>query len=317
MKLRDSKLLAVKGGLAFAPEHSFLSNFHPCEFQINGQQFHCSEQAYPFICAKNLGAPEVADKIMRANNAKECKKLSYLCTSIPEWDQVKCEQMKVIVQEKFYQNDTLQNKLLDTGVDTLIEATTDTFWGAGVVFGSKLLSIGIWSGMNTLGQLLAETREDIKRTKGWEHSRDKSCDESALMYANPNSPNQHNARNDTADGQASNRKGISFVPENFNPNQSTRAKSARRQGKGRCARNHNPSSLYAMHAQGIHGYPTAPQMQMHSQIALSQGTAGFNPSLPPTGNSIYPTQPVQQMNLSQHADMYNNTNTMQVAHQQP
>lgn len=48
--------------------------------------------------------------------------------------------MKVIVQEKFYQNDNFQAKLLDTGVNALIEATTDTFWGVGALLGSKSLS---------------------------------------------------------------------------------------------------------------------------------------------------------------------------------
>lgn len=175
LKLSDSKLVAVKGGLAFSSEHSFLSNFHPCDFHINGQRFHSSEQAYQFIRAKNLGAPEVADKVMRTKNAKECKKLSYLCTSTPEWDQVKKEKMKLIIQEKFFQNDSLQSKLLETGVNTLIEATTDTFWGAGAVLGSKLLSSGKWSGMNSLGQLLIELREDVKRTKGWKQGPDEHC----------------------------------------------------------------------------------------------------------------------------------------------
>lgn len=131
LKLSDSKLIAVKGGLAFSSQYSFLSNFYPCSFHINGQHFHCAEQAYQFIRAKRLGASEAVDKIMRAKSAKECKKLSYLCTSTSEWDQEKQERMKVIVQEKFYQNDNLQAKLLDTWCQYTYRGDHRYFLGVG------------------------------------------------------------------------------------------------------------------------------------------------------------------------------------------
>lgn len=95
--------------------------------------------------------------------------------------------MKVIVQEKFYQNDNFQAKLLDTGVNTLIEATTDTFWGVGALLGSKSLSTQEnGQVLNTLGQILGKVREDIKRTKGWEQSREKSCEQDHPLTPNPN-----------------------------------------------------------------------------------------------------------------------------------
>lgn len=75
--------------------------------------------------------------------------------------------MKAIVTDKFIQNPQLQEKLLLTGAKTLIEATTDPFWGAGVIMGSKILAKGKWKGSNHLGVILGEVREDLKRSETW------------------------------------------------------------------------------------------------------------------------------------------------------
>lgn len=326
LKLSDSKLVAVKGGLAFSSEHSFLSNFHSCSFHINGQQFHSSEQAYQFIRAKKLGAPEIADKVMRAKSAKECKKQSYLCTSTPEWDQEKRAHMKVIVQEKFFQNDNLQTRLLDTGVNTLIEATTDTFWGAGAVLGSKLLSSGRWSGMNTLGQILGEVREDIKRTKSWEQQ-----DQAKSLADNrsaPPTPGAPNPPSQTSPGQTQNlnqshqngNPKISFLPDNFKPTQSARGRNYNNRragrGNGRGARhfNNQQPSLYAQ-AQSNHGHTAIPQP--HNQLALSQTGAGNIGPPQSMGNSIYAGQPDAHLSLSQYPGMYGNANQIQAVQHAP
>lgn len=317
LKLSDSKLVAVKGGLAFSSEHSFLSNFYPTNFHINGQHFHSSEQAYQFIRATKLGAPEVADKVMRTKNAKESKKLSYLCTSTTEWDQVKREQMKVIIQEKFFQSDYLQAKLLETGTNTLIEATTDTFWGAGAVLGSKILSTGKWSGINTLGQLLVEIREDVKRTKGWEQGHDTNRDTTQSPSPTPKTDDneqsqvRQNAMNATTNSQMASRQGISFIPDNFNPNQMTRGKNSRKRGRGRGGRQFNHQSpLYSnAHVQGNHGYPSYSQPQVQMQNQYMHSTApGVQPT-PPDSSSIYPVQSDQLLNPSQSAGMYSNMNS--------
>lgn len=75
--------------------------------------------------------------------------------------------MKAIVTDKFSQNPQLQEKLLLTGTRTLIEATTDPYWGAGVIIGSKLLAKGKWKGSNHLGTILGEVRDELKRSEAW------------------------------------------------------------------------------------------------------------------------------------------------------
>lgn len=128
--------------------------------------FDSAERAYQFERCKRLGAPEIAQQILDARDAKECKQASWFVKSNPEWDAQKRDIMKEIVSEKFSQNEYLLNSLLSTGKKALIEATTDTFWGAATVIGSKLLANGTWKGRNELGLILAEVGEGVKKRTG-------------------------------------------------------------------------------------------------------------------------------------------------------
>lgn len=139
LRLVDTKVVQVAGGIAFSSEQAFLSNFYPCVFKINGQTFDSAEKAYQYARAMNLAAPESARQIYNAKTARACKKQSHDLTSTDKWDNEKGGIMKLIIQEKFSQNHDLKEKLLATGSERLIEATSDNYWGAGATIGSKLL----------------------------------------------------------------------------------------------------------------------------------------------------------------------------------
>lgn len=316
LKLSDSKLVSVKGGLAFASKYSYLSNFYECSFHINGQHFHCSEQAYQFIRAKKLGAPEIADKVMKAKDAKECKQLSYYCTSTPEWDREKRGQMKVIVQEKFFQNDALQTKLINTGMNSLIEATTDTFWGAGATFDSKWLNNGKWTGQNNLGLILAEVREDLKRTKGWKESQMQPS------AANPDaqSSQSNNTQSTGAQTQSNtliqsaSKKEISFTPPNF----SQRGRNANfRRGRGR-GKNLPRQQQFAPPT--AHAFSN-PRLPAPPQQGYSQAFPPLMNSNQPVSNSVgaqnsYQNPEDLSLNQSQLTGMFGNHFQMQnLSHQ--
>lgn len=166
--LSDSKIMQVKGGLAFASAHAYLSNLHRCSFRINGQLFDSNEKAYQFSRAMHLKAPEVAQKVLSAKTSKDCKKESYFVESNADWDNTKRAIMKMIVQEKFSQNTDLKDKLLRTGTVLLVEGTIDSYWGAGVTFGSKTPKDGKWTGRNEMGAILHEVCEDLRRTENWQ-----------------------------------------------------------------------------------------------------------------------------------------------------
>lgn len=137
LRLSDAKMVRVKGGIAFASEYAFLSNFYSCSFTYDGVEYDSAERAYQCTRARRLQAPDLAQQIYGCRDAKECKKLSHHVFSNPDWDHEKQFVMKAIVTDKFSQNPHLQEKLLLTGTKTLIEATTDPYWGAGVIIGSK------------------------------------------------------------------------------------------------------------------------------------------------------------------------------------
>lgn len=174
LRLVDTKIVQVTGGIAFSSEQAYLSNFYPCDFNINGQSFDCAEKAYQYAKVMNLSAPEIARQIYDAKTLRACKKLSHDMKPTAAWDRDKRGIMKVIVQEKFSKVDDIRAKLLSTGNDRLIEATSDGYWGAGALIGSKLLKNGKWTGRNELGMILGEVREDLRRTEAWKNSDDKA-----------------------------------------------------------------------------------------------------------------------------------------------
>ena len=81
--------------------------------------------------------------------------------SIPrdsEWHKCKVDIMKVAVNEKFKQNQGLLQKLRETGLNKLVQATRDLFWGAGVPLTSVHLKSNTYNGENKLDQIIMDIR---------------------------------------------------------------------------------------------------------------------------------------------------------------
>lgn len=201
LKLSDAKIVKVKGGLAFATANAYLSNFHRCDIRHNGKLFDSAERAYQFERCTRLGAPDLAQQVLDARGPADCKRISGYVLSTNEWDLQKREVMKEIVRGKFAQNDHLMHSLLLTGNKTLIEATTNMFWGAAAVIGSKLLKNGTWRGRNELGIILTEVREDLKREHHWIELRRQSSTDGQEMGSNTTpSPNRNDQSADDQPG---------------------------------------------------------------------------------------------------------------------
>lgn len=125
--------------------------------------------------------------------------MSYYAESNEVWDNQKRGVMKSILEAKFKQNPPLRDLLLTTGTKRLIEATQDSYWGASALLGSKLLKNGKWTGLNTLGAVMEEVREDLKRELGWEPAHSDSSDELSVSSSEPSvqgKTNNVNAPND-------------------------------------------------------------------------------------------------------------------------
>ena len=70
--------------------------------------------------------------------------------------------MYATMLRKFKQNPELLRKLLDTGDKTLVEATPDRTWGAGVSLTSRALKNGEYPGENRQGKLLMKARNKLR-----------------------------------------------------------------------------------------------------------------------------------------------------------
>lgn len=73
----------------------------------------------------------------------------------PDWETVKDDVMREAVRAKFTQHEELRDVLLGTGDAELIEHTAnDNYWADG----------GDGSGLNMLGKILMEIREELRRS---------------------------------------------------------------------------------------------------------------------------------------------------------
>lgn len=133
----------------FRGDYRFLSNFYPCRILYEGMTYLSTESAYQ--AAKTLDKKErLRFMDMSPGEAKrEGRKLDVR----KDWEEVKLQVMKDVLQLKFFGNKSLAQKLLDTGNAELIEGNTwgDTFYG---------VCNGI--GENHLGKLLMKVRDELK-----------------------------------------------------------------------------------------------------------------------------------------------------------
>ena len=131
--------------------YGFLSNFFSAPININGTIWKTSEhyyQAQKFTdktiieTIQNCATPDIAFSLSRQ-----------YCEYVREdWNNIRLDIMRFIVEEKFKQNPTLAFLLLETGDVTITEHShKDSFWGDG----------GNGKGENQLGKILMAVREKL------------------------------------------------------------------------------------------------------------------------------------------------------------
>ncbi len=136
----------------FDGEYDWLSNFGDYGFvDVNGMWWDTVEHYYQ---AKKSLDPKEQERVQKASNPGEAKKLGRRVTIRSDWEQgVKLTVMAEALYWKFTQNLGLKVKLLSTGDAELIEGNWwgDRYWG--VCYGT---------GENHLGRLLMALREKLK-----------------------------------------------------------------------------------------------------------------------------------------------------------
>jgi ribA/ribD-fused uncharacterized protein len=134
---------------SFRGARFFLSNFYPVDIEWNGMRFPSSEHA--FVAAKCQNPADIA-LVQLCPTPGEAKRLGRKIQLRPDWDKVKVDVMRDILQVKFRVPE-LRAQLLATGDEPLVEHNWwgDRFWG---------MCDGV--GENMLGKLLMELRTELR-----------------------------------------------------------------------------------------------------------------------------------------------------------
>lgn len=125
---------------------------------INGVIIHTSEALYQ--ACRFPHKPEIQRQIINERNpfsAKMCSR-SFINDTRPDWDSVRISVMRWCLRIKLTQHwNTFSGLLMETGNRPIVEQSRkDDFWGAKVDRNGKLV------GINVLGRLLMELREEIR-----------------------------------------------------------------------------------------------------------------------------------------------------------
>lgn len=133
-------------------EYGKFSNFAAFGFRVDGQWYRTSEhyfQAMKFEDAdyqeriRETKSPMIAARLGRSRKVKIRS----------DWEEVKVDVMRTAVRAKITQHDELQELLLGTGEESIVEAAgRDYFWGIGKD----------GSGQNWLGKILMEVRSELQ-----------------------------------------------------------------------------------------------------------------------------------------------------------
>ena len=135
---------------------------------VNGVRIRTSEALYQACRFPNM--PEVQREIIGCASPMTAKMRSKLYRKYtrPDWDQVRVRIMRWSLRMKLANNwSAFSTLLLETGERPIVEESyKDDFWGAKVVDDGDTLV-----GMNVLGRLLMELREQVKQ-QGRDAARD-------------------------------------------------------------------------------------------------------------------------------------------------
>lgn len=135
---------------SFSGYNRFLSNFYEVDVFFDGDLYPSVEHAYQAAKTDDL---EYRQLIKKALTPAKAKSIGRVVPLRDNWEFSKLDIMKDLLQQKFSQ-EPFKTKLLATGDKQLIEGN---YWGD-IFWGQDLQG----KGLNHLGKLLMEVRDEIK-----------------------------------------------------------------------------------------------------------------------------------------------------------
>ncbi len=147
-------------------ENGFLSNWYPSHFSVDDNKFASMEQYMMYKKAVTFNDEKIANEILSITDVAEIKRLGRLVYGYNDniWNGLRQIAIYEGLIEKFIQNDTLREKLLETQDAILAEcAVKDCIWGIGLsMTDDNRFEMSKWRGQNLLGYSLMMVREKIK-----------------------------------------------------------------------------------------------------------------------------------------------------------
>ena len=157
------------------------SQWYPSPITIGVMTYNCAEQWMMYQKACLFGDLETAVQILESKNPKEQKALGRNIKGyhIGVWNMLCLDIVRVGNLAKFNQNREMGDRLLATEDRFMVEASPfDKIWGIGM----GMTDAGIedkanWKGLNFLGHVLNNVREDLKKERAAEEEfKEKSSD---------------------------------------------------------------------------------------------------------------------------------------------
>ena len=147
-----------------------LSQWYDCRFEVDGVQYHTTEQYMMAQKALLFGDSMTYDKIMAADNPRDYKALGRKVQFFKSetWDRAKYDIVLRGNLAKFSQNPELWAYLDGTGDSVLVEASPyDGIWGVRLgIDDPRIEDPNQWGGENLLGFALMETRAILRSARG-------------------------------------------------------------------------------------------------------------------------------------------------------
>ena len=149
--------------VAFFGELNPFSNFHPCQFSLEGLDFHSTEQYIQLKKAEFFRDEIAKERIQHCEDALDSKMISkdILNFNKREWSKVAEELCLPGIRAKFFQNPGLMAALLNTGTKNLVESSYDDLWGTGIPLSDPAaLDETRWKTVGLLGKMLMSVRSE-------------------------------------------------------------------------------------------------------------------------------------------------------------
>ena len=145
---------------------SCFSQWYDVYFEVDGVQYHTTEQYMMASKARLFGDEDTRSEIMNSYSPAEYKKLGRKVKGFDAtiWDEKKLDIVVEGNKAKFGQNPDLKEFLLATDNAILVEASPyDKIWGIGLDRETALNGcVEDWNGENLLGCALMEVRDWLK-----------------------------------------------------------------------------------------------------------------------------------------------------------